>query len=370
MITSRLLRFALGLLIVSMGSLVSLSARPPRSERTGPHYVFDAHEDPVGRVLDRGDDLGDPTTGGQVDIPKWRAGGLNIVWLAIWVDPRYYRGYAAYERANALIDAVEEQVRRHRGDLRLCRTAHECREAARRGQIALLLGLEGGEPLLNSPELVAHFWRRGVTRITLTWRGDLPWAGSSQAWDQSAVRRPKGLNELGADIVRQMNRWGVVVDLSHCSDLTAYDALRLSTKPVIFSHSNCRALADHPRNVPDDLLRLLAANGGVIGVNFHSSYLLGRSFGGRWRPNRRASLEDVVRQIDYLRTTIGADHIGIGSDWDGDIHPAMGLEDASRLPQLFDALRQRGYNETELGNIAGGNFLRVLEANETGKLRR
>jgi membrane dipeptidase len=343
---------------------VALCAAADPSEGVAPFPVLDAHVDPVGRLLNRGDSLADPDAGGQVDIPKWRTGGVNIVWVAIWVDPRRYPGEAAYEKANALIDALEQDVRAHRKDLELCRTAAQCQEAARRGKIALLLGLEGGEPLMSSPAVLDYFWRRGIRRVTLTWRGDLPWAGSSQNWDQSAVRRPKGLSELGEQLVRQMNQRGIVVDLSHTSELTARDAIAVSQRPVIFSHSNCKALCDHPRNVSDDMLRALRDNGGVIGVNFHSRHLVGNTLRAAVMPRRAATIEDVVRHIDHIREVAGIDHIGIGSDWDGDITPAVGLEDASRLPALWEALRRHGYSEEDIRKIAGANFLRVITANK------
>ncbi len=329
-----------------------------------PAIVFDAHVDPGWRILDLGQSFASSDETGQVSIPKWRAGGVNIVWIAIWVDPRRYSGAAALQRADALIDALTADVRRNHKTLALCRTSDECIAAVNRGKIALLLGLEGGEPLLQSPQMVDYFWRKGIRRITLTWRGDLSWAGSSQNWDQSAVRRQKGLSEIGAEIIQRMNMYGVVVDLSHASELTARDALSVSQRPCIFSHSNSYALCPHPRNVSDDLLQALAKNGGVIGVNFHSKFLARSSLLRGFGKNPRATVDDVVRHIDHIRSVIGVDHIGIGSDWDGDIVPAKGLEDASRLPQLWQALRERGYTADDIRKIAAENFLRVLRANE------
>ncbi len=329
-----------------------------------PFIVFDAHEDPIGRLLDRGDDLSDPLASGQVDIPKWRAGKLNIVWLAIWVDPRRYSGQAAFDRANALIDRIESEVRRHRSILALCRTSDECLAAARQGKIAILLGLEGGEPLLGSPETLEHFCRRGIRRVTLTWRGDLSWAGSSQNWDQSAVRREKGLSDVGKQFVRKMNDLGIVVDLSHTSEATAKDVLRITEKPVIFSHSNCKALANHPRNVSDHLLKNLQLNGGVIGINFHTKFLTSPKRPFFFTQRAQPSIKTVADHIDHARRVAGIDHVGIGSDWDGDITPALGLKDASTLPKLWAVLRGRGYTEEEIRKVAGENFLRVLRENE------
>jgi len=334
------------------------------SHSSTPQLVFDAHVDCIGRVLDRGDDLSDPSCGGQVDIPKWRAGHVNIVWVAVWVDPRRYPGDLAFHRATALIEAIRNEVKKHSRDLALCRSAQECARVAREGKIAIILGLEGGAALLDSPDLVSYFAKAGIRRITLTWRGNLSWAGSSQELNQSAVRTPRGLTETGLEILRKMNELGVVVDLSHASDLTAVQAMQFSKKPVIFSHSNARSLCNHPRNVSDALLRQLKENGGVIGVNFHSKFLRRPSIGDEITGKSAATIDDVVRHIEHIRDVAGIDHIGIGSDWDGDIVPARGLEDASKLPALFEALRAKGFTDDEIDKIAGRNFLRVLAENE------
>jgi membrane dipeptidase len=350
---------ALLFLVAAFAFLQAPGEAAPRANEPTPQLVIDAHVDPGWRILDFQQSLAEPDDG-QVGIPQWRAGGLTVVWVAIWVDPRRYAGPEALRRADALIDAVTADISRNSKDLVLCRTSRECLAAAQRRKIAILLGLEGGEPLLNSPEMVDYFWRKGVRRITLTWRGDMAWAGSSQQWDQTPVRSPKGLSDLGRRIIERMNMRGIVVDLSHTSELTAHQALEISRYPCIFSHSNCSALCQHPRNVSDDLLKQLAANGGVIGVNFHSKFLVRRSPFSL----RAASIEDVVEHIEHIRKVAGIDHVGIGSDWDGDILPARGLEDASKLPSLWQALRNRGYSPEDISKIAGGNFFRVLQANE------
>jgi membrane dipeptidase len=170
-----------------------------------------------------------------------------------------------------------------------------------------------------------------------------------------------GLTDFGRQVVREMNRVGIVVDLSHVSDETFYDAISVSTKPVIVSHSNCRALAPHPRNVTDDMLRRLAANGGVIGVNFSRDFLKTsemREHGGT------PDVKTVADEIDHMVKVAGIDHVGMGTDYDGDITPAAGLRNASDTPKLWITLRMRGYSDADIRKIAGENFLRVLEANE------
>lgn len=325
----------------------------------GPAIVLDAHVDSLHRILDRGDDLSETLADGQVDLPKLRAGGVNAVWFALWVNPEKYKGEAATRRAVALMDALQTQVSRHSDVLVFCRTAADVRRAAAQGKIAALTGVENGLAINNDLRMIGAFHRMGVTRMVLTWRGNLPWAGSSQS-DNPA----RGLNAFGREVVREMNRLGMVVDLSHTSKQTSLDALEVSTLPVIFSHSNAAALSPHARNVDDDLLRRLRANGGVIGVNFYDAFLRGprRSIISRSKPD----IGVVLDHVDHIVRVAGIDHVGIGSDWDGGITPVRGLEDVSRMPLLFEGMRQRGYSEADIRKVAGENFLRVLEANERG----
>lgn len=343
--------------VIAAAPAVAQVSAPERG--AAPMLVLDAHVDPLPRVLDRGDDLGDESAGGQVDIPKLRRGGINIVWIALWVDPQKYQGRAAVKRAADLLGALQRQLKRHSGDMVECQTAAQCRAVAAEGKIAALIGLEGGIALNNDLNAVEEWRRAGVRRMVLTWRGNLAWAGSSQSEDPS-----KGLNDFGRSVVREMNRVGMVVDLSHVSDQTFYDAIAVSQLPVIVSHSNTRALAVHPRNVTDDMLRTLRANGGVIGVNFFQTYLKPDLKNGWFARSGTGTIKDVLDQVDHMVKVAGVDHVGIGSDLDGDIRAARGLENSSKMPALFDGLRGRGYSETDIRKIAGGNFLRVIEANE------
>jgi membrane dipeptidase len=337
------------------------SQQPKTAPRAQPLLVMDAHVDPLPRVLDRGDDLGDESAGGQVDIPKLRRGGVNIVWFALWVDPRKFQGPAATQRAADLLAAFRRQVRRHGDDMVECRTAAQCRGAAASGKIAALVGIEGGIAINDDLRAIQQFCDAGARRMVLTWRGNLAWAGSSQSEDPS-----RGLSDFGRSVVREMNRLGMVVDLSHVSDRTFYDAIAVSRLPVIVSHSNARALAPHPRNVTDDMLRTLRDNGGVIGVNFFQTYLKPDPAEGWFARSGTGTLKDVLDQTDHMVRVAGIDHVGIGSDLDGDIRPARGLETAAKMPALFEGLRSRGYSESDIRKIAGENFLRVLEANERG----
>jgi membrane dipeptidase len=339
-------------------------ANQPRRLEAPSLIVLDAHVDSLRRVLDRGDHLGERIADGQGDIAAWREGGVNVVWFAAWVNPAKYRGEAATQRALRLLGALREQARLYPQHLALCDSAAQCRAAVREGKIAALAGIEGGIAINNDLSLIARFRELGVRRMNLTWKGNLDWAGSSQPLPGGALpfSPNKGLNEFGRQVVREMNRVGMIVDLSHCSDKTFYDALAVSSRPVIVSHSNARALADHPRNVTDDMLRALRDNGGVIGVNFYREYLKSRDARGRWRT---PDVETVLDQIDHIvKVTGGTDTVGIGSDWDGDIKPALGLETAAQMPALLAGLERRGYSPQDIRKIAGENFLRVIEAND------
>lgn len=341
-------------------ALLLVCALPVRGVTSSPLIVLDAHEDVLQRVLDKGHDLGKEMPGTHADLPKWRKGGLNAVWFSVWVDPRKYQGKEAPLRADRLLAALHEQASRHADQLALCDTAADVRRATAAGKVAGLIGVEGGVVLNNDPARVEQLRRLGVRYLTLTWRGNLKWAGSSQS-----DRPDMGLTPLGEEIVREMNRTGMVVDLSHVSDRTFYDVLAVTTKPVIVSHSNSRLLSAHPRNVTDDMLRSLAQNGGVVGVNFASSFLRPREEGGYEVTARGAStIETVLDHIDHIARVAGVDHVGLGSDFDGGIRPVRGLENAAKIPDLLTGLRHRGYTEEQVRKIAGENFLRVLEAND------
>lgn len=324
----------------------------------GPLILLDAHQDSLRRILDRGDDLGQTYGDEHGNIAMWRKGGFNAIWFSVWVDPRKYSGSDAVIRADRLISAFSRQIDRHANVLAACDSAEEVRRAVDGGKIACLLGLEGGVAINNDLKLISYYRKQGVTYMTLTWRGNLPWAGSSQS------SNPKqGLNAFGVQVINEMNRVGMIVDLSHASDATFNDALDVTKKPVIVSHSNARLLSPHPRNVSDAMLRRLATNGGVIGVNFAGDFLK-RSPGGKLRPRSgAANVETVLEQIDHIAKVAGIDHVGLGTDYDGGIRPAKGLEDASKVPVLIDGLRHRGYSEADVRKICGENFLRVLEQN-------
>ena len=358
--------------------------------------VVDTHADTTQRlVFDPKFDLGERHSDGNIDIPRMKEGGLDALFFSIWV-PSDVVGPPALKRAYDQIDAVRETVRTHPNDLVLATTAADVRRAAGEHKIAALMGVEGGHMIDDDLRQLRNFAALGVRYMTLTHFKNNNWADSST--DKPAHN---GLTPFGKDVVREMNRLGMMVDISHVADKTFYDVLGLTTAPVIASHSSCRALTNHPRNMTDEMLRALARNGGVVMINYHAAFIseefrvasekrsgdvvtsmsaLSKKCGGNEACTTRegeridheammngslpkVSWERIIDHIDHAVKIAGADHVGLGSDFDGATMP-LGLEDASKLPKITDALLKKGYSEQDVEKILGGNILRVMEAVE------
>ena len=351
--------------------------------------VIDTHADTTKRLLEENLDLSLRDPDGHLDLPRMREGGLDAVFFSIWVRPSYKPHYL--RQALTQIDAVLDQVERHSSELELARTADDIRRVHAAGKLAALMGVEGGHAIEDKPRVLDVFYRLGVRYMTLTWSISTSWAGSS-----GDAGRKRGLNEKGRAIVSRMNRLGMMVDISHVSDQTFYDTLKVTRAPVIASHSSCRALANVPRNMTDAMIRALAENGGLIQINFYSAFLDAgyttawtkvsaefrqkeRRLGQKWkddparlaREKRRLELafdarlprpgvERIADHMDHVVKLVGVDHVGIGSDFDGATMP-RGMEDVSKLPSLTAELLRRGYSEPDLVKILGGNLLRVME---------
>jgi len=358
--------------------------------------VVDTHDDTTQRLLDPAFDIGAPHTDGNVDIPRMREGGLGALFFSIYI-PGTITGGEAVKRALDQIDAVRQAVAKHPKGLALARTADDVRRAHLAGQIAALMGVEGGHMIADDLGVLRIYAALGVRYMTLTHMVNTDWADSST--DKPAHN---GLTDFGKQVVREMNRQGILVDVSHVSDKTFYDALAVSEVPMIASHSSCRALCDTPRNMTDDMIRALAAKGGVIQINYHVGFLsqkfrdaevarpeiekeindeVDRRCGDKPGCNEietnklvhdmmasgrlpRVDWTEIVEHIDHAVKVAGADHVGLGSDFDGAEMP-FGMEDASHLPQITDALVKKGYSDTDIQKILGGNTLRALEAAET-----
>jgi membrane dipeptidase len=318
----------------------------------------------------------------HTDLPRLRAGRVGAQFWSVYV-PCSFTGPAAVTAVREQVDLVHRLADRHPADLRIATTADEAQAAFADGRVASLLGAEGGHCLDNSLDVLAQLRDRGVRYLTLTHNMNTDWADS--ATDEP---RHGGLTGFGREVVAAMNDLGVIVDLSHVAPSTMHDALAASRAPVLFSHSSARAVTDHPRNVPDDVLAALPANGGVCMVTFVPAFVSGavarwdgeltadmeaagadpRDLAARKRvaadrqPPPRASLDDVVAHLEHVREVAGIDHIGIGGDFDGTDALPVGLEDVSGYPRLFDALLGRSWSADDCTKLAGRNALRVLRA--------
>jgi membrane dipeptidase len=353
--------------------------------------VIDTHDDTTQRLLDPHFDISVPHTDGNIDIPRMRDGGLTAIFFSIWIDGRIM-GPEAVKRAIDQIDAVRETVRKHPDALLLATTADDIREAKKQHKIAALMGVEGGHMMGNDLAVLRTFAALGVRYMTLTHMVNNEWADSSTAKPEH-----NGLTDFGKDVVREMNRLGMIVDISHVSDKTFYDALEVSKAPVFASHSSCRALCNSPRNMTDDMIRDLAKHGGVIQINYHVGFLSQefRDFENAHPEVEKEINEEVkkhcgtdesctsvagdqvvrdmmkagklpkvdwtaiVEHIDHAVKVGGMDHVGLGSDFDGAVMP-IGMEDVSHLPEITDALLKKGYSESDIRKILGENTLRVL----------
>ena len=355
--------------------------------------VIDSHDDTTQRLLfDKTFDITSRQKRGNIDIPRMRDGGLDGLFFSIWV-PADVTGVKAVNTANALIASVHKTVAAHPGDLMLATTAAEVRQAAAEHKIAALMGMEGGHMINDDLGQLRKYAALGVRYLTLTHFKNNNWADSST--DKPAH---DGLTPFGKDVVRELNTLGMMVDISHVADKTFSDVLALTKAPVIASHSSCRAIANHPRNMTDDMLRALAKNGGVVMINYHVAFLseefrvasekrsgdvvasnaaMATKCGGNeacatleseradHEAMRKGELpmvtwQKIIEHIDHAVKVAGADHVGLGSDFDGATMP-FGMEDASKLPKITDALLKKGYSEADIEKILGGNILRVME---------
>lgn len=323
----------------------------------------------------------------QTDLVRAREGRLGMQFWSVWV-PCWLAGDAAVTAVLEQVELVHALAERYPAHLRIATTADEAERAFRDGRIASLIGAEGGHSINGSLGVLRALRRLGVRYMTLTHNENTGWADS--ATDEPVHG---GLTDFGREVVREMNRLGMLVDLSHVAPTTMRDALEVTTRPVVFSHSSCRAVADHPRNVPDDVLARLRDNDGVCMVTFvpqfvsqayvdwdarlkaameaagenHNDLDTRHRFADTWPdagPTPRVTMDDVLAHLDHAREVAGIDHIGLGGDYDGTRSLPEGMEDVSCYPALIGALLDRGWSEDDCAKLAGGNVLRVLRAND------
>src|SRR6267154_1703642 len=384
--------------ILASGCLMAIGAAADSvSEKakklTHSAIVVDTHDDTTQRLLDPKFDLGVRHSDGSIDIPRMKEGGLDGIFFSIWMSGKV-TGPEAVKRATAQIGAVREQVRKHPKDMVLATTAAEVRAAKKQGKIAALMGVEGGHMINSDLSVLRTYASLGVRYMTLTHSMDVEWADSS-----TGKAAHNGLTDFGKDVVGEMNRLGMIVDISHVSDKTFYDALALSKAPMVASHSSCRAICDAARNMTDQMIKDLAGKGGVIQINYHVGFLsqefrdaekkdpsinegISKEITTRCPDENdeacqliegdkitrefvtagklpKVNYMKIIEHLDHAVKLVGADHVGLGSDFDGANMP-YGMEDATMIPKITQALLQEGYSESDIRKILGENTLRVM----------
>ena len=395
--------FALAIAVACAAPISAQTVSKKAQQIQNSAIVIDTHADTPQRFLDENYDIAstDPKDHGHISLDKAKAGNLGAEFFSIWVDPDTNRGHFARHTLD-LIDSVYEQAAHHPDRMMMAFSVADIEHAHRQHKLAALLGIEGGHSIENDIRLLRDFYRLGVRYMTLSWSNTNEWADSSGDINDPKIEHHNGLTEGGKQIVQEMNRLGMLVDISHVADKTFYDAIAISKAPLIASHSSARALTNHPRNMTDDMLRAVAKNGGVVQVNFYSafidenyrkaaeaqakdrdaavkaytdkmkadgktvSYIDEDRIEREWTAKiPRPPLSSLIDHIDHIAKVAGIDHVGLGSDFDG-VNGATptGLDSAADLPKITQALLDRGYSANDIRKILGGNILRVFRQAE------
>jgi len=361
--------------------------------------VVDTHADTPQRFLDEGFDIGstDPKDIGHISLDKARRGNLGAEFFSIWVEPDTNQGHFARHTFD-LIDSVYEQAARHPDRMTMCFSPNDIDRAHKEHKLAALMGIEGGHSIENDIHLLRDYYRLGVRYMTLSWSNTNEWADSSGDIDDAKVQHHNGLTDFGKQVVLEMNRLGMMVDISHVADKTFWDVMATTKAPVIASHSSARALVDAPRNMTDEMLRAVAKNGGVVQVNFFNGFIdedfrkaqlaqakdqaaavqayvdqmkaEGKAVNyvdedrieREWAAKiPRPPLKSLIDHIDHIAKVAGIDHVGLGSDFDGVSGATpQGIDSAADLPKITQALLDRGYSADDIKKILGGNLMRVF----------
>lgn len=363
-------------------------------EPSGPLY-FDLHIDTPSRLVAEGLNMGESPEYSQVDIPKMRQGGLHAGFFAVFSPARNKTPVESVKDALVITDVIVETINRHPADLFLATTADDAVRAQREGKIGIFLGVEGGHMIDSSIHILRQLYRLGTRYLGLTHSGNTPWVGAAEYDDG-----PDGLTDLGKEIVREMNRLGMMADLSHASEQAFFDTIETSAAPILNTHAACKAVANHPRNLTDDMLRALGQNGGVLGVAYYAG-MLDDDYRARFPELRginrqraavrtefkddkkrlseelwKLNLADVamigapplsrlVDHIEHAATVAGIDHVGLGSDYDSvGLKLPKDLEHIGKTPNLVAAMKNRGFSDEDVAKVMGGNVLRAFREAE------
>jgi membrane dipeptidase len=387
------------LLLLFSAPLVAQTVSPQARAIHESAIVVDTHADTPQRFLFEKFDIGnsDPKDNGHISLDKARAGNLGAEFFSIWADPETTNGHFVKSTFD-MIDSVYEQAARHPDRMMMAFSVADIEHAHKEKKLAALMGIEGGHSMENDIHLLHNYYRLGVRYMTLSWSNTNEWADSSGDIDDPKIQHHNGLTDFGKQVVLEMNRMGMMVDISHVADKTFFDAIAASRAPVIASHSSARALTNHPRNMTDEMLRAVAKNGGVVQANFYSAfieenyrkaseaqkqgedaavkahiaeltaagkpvtYLDKDEIEREWAAKiPRPPLKSLIDHIDHIAKVAGVDHVGLGSDFDG-VSGAMpeGIDSAADLPKITQALLDRGYSAEDIRKILGGNLLRVF----------
>ncbi|MCE2974434.1 MAG: dipeptidase [Sediminibacterium sp.] len=363
--------------------------------------VVDSHNDIITACIEKNVRMDQDLRGKtHSDLQRMKEGGLDVQIFSVWCDGEKP---APFQFANREMDLLDEVIKNNPDKIALTRTTAEMEQAVKEKKIAALFGVEGGHMIENSLEKLDQIYSRGARYMTLTWNNSTDWATS--AWDEtykkdSLAKTHKGLTDFGREVVKRMNRLGMMVDLSHVGEQTFWDAIATTRSPVIVSHSNAWSICPVPRNLKDDQILAVGKNGGVIALNFYSGFvdstykkkealfqkahrkeidsliasgvqteyaltLITEKYAAEAN-EARPSLEQLLAHLDHIVRLIGPDHVGIGSDFDGISSSPKGLDDVTSYPLLTDALLKRGFTKKQITNILGGNIIRVWKANEAG----
>jgi membrane dipeptidase len=359
--------------------------------------VIDTHADTPQRFVDEDWNFTDPLEGGMLNYDSAKKGRLDAQFFSIWVDPNQYPADESARRTLSLIDATIDQVRLAPDKLQLCASPDDIVAAYKQGKFAVLMGIEGGHSIEDSLSLLRDYYRLGVRYMTLTWSNTNNWADSSGDVDEPTMTHHDGLTAFGKEVIHEMNRLGMMVDISHASDKTFWDVINTTCTPIIASHSSARALTHAARNLTDEMLSAIKENMGVVMVNFFPAFIdekwrqawtaqkrerkkvhdvMEANYKGKGLPvpynasNKidrefaakigRAPFESLIDHFDYVIKVAGIDHVGIGTDFDGIPVPPEGIDSAADLPKVTIALMARGYTAEDMKKLLGGNLLRVF----------
>jgi membrane dipeptidase len=367
--------------------------------------IIDTHADTPQRFVDENWSFTDPLNGGMLNYDSAKKGNLAAQFFSIWVNPGQYPNASAH-RTLSLIDGTLEQVRHHADKLQLCLSADDILASHTHGKFGVLMGIEGGHSIEDDLGLLRDYYRLGVRYMTLTWSNTNNWADSSGDIDDPSIEHHNGLTPFGKQVVAEMNRLGMMVDVSHVSDKTFWDVIATTRAPVIASHSSSRALTKAPRNMTDEMLQAVAENNGVVMVNFFPAFI-DENWRQAWAaeaPERkkaqtaleveykakglpvlytasdkidrefaakigRAPFNSLIDHFDHVIKIAGIDHVGIGTDFDGIPVPPEGIDSAADFPKITAALMARGYSAEDMHKLLGGNILRVFREVQTNSDR-